>query len=74
MPRVFVNRVLRRIFGPKRVEVTREWRKLRNEELNDLYSSHNIFRVIKLRRIRWAGYVARIGREERSVQGFGGET
>jgi len=53
--------VLRRIFGPKKDEVTREWRKLRNEELNDLYSLPNIFRVIKSRRIRWAGHVARMG-------------
>jgi len=51
--RVFENRVLRRIFGPKGDEVKREWSKLHNEELNDLYSSPNIFRVIKSRRIRW---------------------
>jgi len=57
--RVFENRVLRRIFGHKRVEATGEWRKLHNEELNDLYSSHSIVRLIKLR-MRWAGYVARI--------------
>jgi len=57
--RMFENRVLRRIFGPKRDEVTGEWRKLHNEELNDLYCSPNIFRVIKSRQIRWAGYVAR---------------
>jgi hypothetical protein len=61
------KRVLRRIFGPKRDEVT-EWRKLHNEELNDLYSSPNIVWVIKLRRVRWAGHVACMG------QGFGGET
>ena len=59
--RVFENRVLKRIFGPKRDKVTREWRKLHNEELNDLYSSPNIVRVIKLRRMRWAGHVARMG-------------
>jgi hypothetical protein len=53
--------VLRRIFGPKRDEATGEWRRLRNEELNDLYSSPNIIRVIKSRRMRWAGYVARMG-------------
>ena len=59
--RVFENWVLRRIFVPKRDELTREWRKLHNEELNDLYSSSNIFRVIKSRRMRWAGHVARMG-------------
>ena len=58
--RVFENRVLRRIIGPKRDEVTGEWRKLHNEELNDMYCSPNIVRVIKSRRIRWAGHVARI--------------
>jgi len=58
--RVFENKVLRRIFGPKRDEVTGEWRKLHNEELNDLYSSSNIFREIKPR-IRWAGHVERMG-------------
>jgi hypothetical protein len=57
-------RVLRRIFGPKRVEVTGEWRKLHNEELNDLYCSPNIVRVIKSRIMRWAGHVARMGRGE----------
>jgi hypothetical protein len=59
--RVFEIRVLRRIFGPKRNEVTGEWRRLHNEELNDLYSSPNIIRVIKSRRMRWASHVARIG-------------
>jgi len=70
--RVFENRVLRRIFGPKRDEVTEEWRKLHIEELNDLYSSSNIVRVITSRRIGWDGHVARMG--ERHIQGFGGET
>jgi hypothetical protein len=59
--RVFENRVLRRILGPKRDEVTGKWRRLHNEELNDLYSSPNIIRVIKSRRIRWAGHVAHMG-------------
>ena len=58
---MFENRVLRRIFGPKRDGVTGEWRKLHNEELNGLYSSPNIVRVIKSRRMRWAGHVARMG-------------
>ena len=53
--------MLRRIFGPKRDEVTGEWRKLQIEELNDLYSSPNFGRVIKSRRMRWAGHVARMG-------------
>jgi len=57
---------MRRIFGPRRDEVTGELRRLHNEELNDLYSSPNIVRVIKLRRMRWAGHVARMG--------LGGET
>jgi hypothetical protein len=52
--------VLRRIFGPKRDEATSEWRRLHNEELNDLYSSPNIIQVIKSRRLRWAGHVARM--------------
>jgi len=56
--------VLRRIFGPKRDEVTREWRKIHNEELNDPYCSPKIDRVIKSRRMRWAGHVARMGRGE----------
>jgi hypothetical protein len=58
---VFEIRVLRRIFGPKRDEVTGEWRKLHNEELRDLYSSPSIIRIIKARRMRWAGHVARMG-------------
>jgi len=64
--RVFENMVLRRIFRPRRDEVTGEWRRLHNEALNDLYSSPNIVRVIKSRRMRWAGLVARVG-EERVV-------
>jgi hypothetical protein len=58
---VFENRVLRRIFGPKRDEVTGEWGKLHNEELRDLYSSPSIIRIIKSRRMRWTGHVARMG-------------
>jgi len=62
--RVFENMVLRRIFGPRRDEVTEEWRRLHDEELNDLYSSPNTVRVIKSRRMRWAGSVARMGEEK----------
>jgi hypothetical protein len=64
--RVFENRILRRIFGPKKDEVTGEWRKLHNEELHNLYSSPDIIRQVKSRRVRWAGHVARMG-EERKV-------
>jgi hypothetical protein len=63
---VFENRVLRRIFGPERDKVTGEWRKLHSEELHILYSSPNIIRQIKSRRMRWAGPVAHVG-EERNV-------
>jgi len=63
---VFENRVLRRIFGHKRDEVTGEWRKLHNEELNDLYCSPTIVQVLKSRRMRWVGHVARMG-ERRGV-------
>ena len=65
---MFENRVLRRIFGPKKDEVTGEWRKLHNEELNNLYFSPNTVRAIKSRRIIWAGHVARMG-ERRGVYG-----
>ena len=63
---MFENKVLRRVFGPRRDEVTGDWRRLHNEEINVLYSSPNIMRVIKSRRMRWAGHVARMG-EERGV-------
>ena len=69
--RVFENRVLRRVFGPKRDEVTGEWRKLHNEELSDLYSLPNIVRVVKSRRMKWVGHV---GGGERCAQGSGGQT
>jgi hypothetical protein len=59
--RVFENRVLRRIFGPKRDEVTGEWRKMHNEELHDLYSSPSTIRMLRSRTMRWAGHVARMG-------------
>jgi hypothetical protein len=63
---LFENRVLWRLFGPKRDEVTGEWRKLHNEELNDLYVLPNIVWVVKSRRMRWVGHVARMG-EDRGV-------
>jgi hypothetical protein len=65
---VFENRVLRRIFEPKRDEVTGEWRKLHNEELHDLYSSPSIVRIIKARRMIWAGHVARMGEEKNAYR------
>ena len=68
---VFENVVLRRVFGPRRGEVTGEWRRLHNEELNDLYSSSNIVRVIKSR-IRWAGHVARMVEERGCIGSWWG--
>jgi len=65
--RVFENRVLRRIFGPRRDEVTGEWRRLHNEELNDLCISTNIVWMIKSKRMRWVGHVARMGEEKVGV-------
>jgi hypothetical protein len=64
---VFENRALRRIFGPKRDEVTGGWRKLHNEELHNLYSSPSILILIKSRRMRWAGHVARMGKVRRNA-------
>jgi len=71
--RVSGNMVLRRIFGPRRDEITGEWRRLHIEELNDLYSSPNIVRVIKSRRMRWAGHVARMGEESGVYRVFVGK-
>ena len=69
---MFENMVLRRIFGPRREEVTEEWRRLHNEELNDLYSSPSIVRVIKTRRMRWAGHVAHMGEERGCIGSWWG--
>jgi hypothetical protein len=66
--RVFENKVLRRIFGPKRDEVTEGWRKLHNEEFRDLYSSPSIIRIIKSRRMRWAGHVAQMGEKRNAYR------
>jgi len=71
--RVFESRVLRGIFGPKRDEVTGEWRKLHYEELNDLYSSPNNVWIIKMEKNEVGGACSAYGREERCIQGFGGE-
>jgi hypothetical protein len=65
---VFENSVLRRIFGSKRDEVTGEWRNLHNEELHDLYSSPSIIRIIKVRRMKWAGHVARLGEKRNAYR------
>jgi hypothetical protein len=70
---VFENRVLRRIFGPKRDEVTGGWRKLHNEELRNLYSSPSIIKTTKSRRIRWVGHVARIGEKRDGYRIFMGK-
>ena len=71
--KVFSNRMLKRIFGPKREEVTEEWRRLHNKELYAVYSSSDIIRVINSRRLRWAGHVARVGKGgESCIQDFGG--
>ena len=70
---MFENRVLREIFGPKKDKVRQDWRRLHNEELNDLYCSPNVIRVNKSRRMQWDGHVARMGGQEMCVQGFGGE-
>jgi hypothetical protein len=67
---VFENRVLRRISGPKRDEVTGEWRQLHNKELHDLYSSPVIIRKIKSRRMRWVGHIARMGEKRNSYKLF----
>jgi hypothetical protein len=65
---VFENRALRRIFGPKRDQVTGEWRKLHNKELRDLYSSKSIIRIIKSRGMRWPGHVARMGEKRNAYR------
>jgi hypothetical protein len=65
---VFKDRVLRRIFGPKRDEVTVDWRKLHNEERHNLYSSPDIIRQVKSRRMRWAGHVARMGEDRKEYK------
>jgi hypothetical protein len=65
---VFENKVLRRIFGPKRDEMEGGWRKLHHEQLRDLFSSPNIIRIIKSRRMRWAGHVARMGEKRNAYR------
>jgi hypothetical protein len=71
--RVFENRVLRKTFGPKKDEVTREWRKLHKAKLNDLYSSPSVVRVKKSRRMKWAGHVARMGERRGVYRGLVGK-
>jgi hypothetical protein len=71
--RAFENRVLRRLFGPKRDEVTEGQRKLHNEELHDLYSSPSIIRIMKSRRMRWVGYVVRIGEKRNAYRLLAGK-
>jgi hypothetical protein len=71
---VFENRMLRKIFGSKRDEVTGEWRKLHNEELRDLYFSPSIIRIIKSRRMRWEGHVARMGEKRNAYRLLVGKT
>jgi hypothetical protein len=71
--RVFENRLLRRIFGPKRDEVTGGWRKLHNVELHNLYFSQSIIRMIESRRMRWVDHVAQMGRKGRHISYFGGK-
>jgi hypothetical protein len=72
--RVFENRVLRRIFGPKRDEIIGGWRKLHNEELHNLYSSQSIIRMIKSRTMGWAGHVARMGAERNAYSTLVGKS
>jgi hypothetical protein len=72
--RVFENKMLRRVFGPKRDEATGEWRKLHNKELFALYYSPNIIRVIKSRRLRWAGHVARMGERRGAYRSLVGKS
>jgi hypothetical protein len=74
MENFFENKVLRRIFGPKRDEVTGEWRRLHNKELYALFSSPNIIRVMKSRRLRWAGHVARMGERRGAYRALVGKT
>jgi hypothetical protein len=72
-PRVFENKVLRRLVGPKKDEVTGEWRKLHNEELHDLYSSPSIIRIIKAKRMKWVGHVERMGKKRNAYRLLAGK-